>query len=115
MEDTMHLPGWREAKVIGIRGDNLRDLKRAFSMKGQFLGREVDLQVMRVKPDLCSYFPRGELHSNPFFFCLSCLSMSSGSLFASSIEKFKSFVESRKECISKQGIGLELEAHHEQE
>ena len=92
VEDSMHLPGRREAKAVGVRGDNLRDLKGAFSLRGQFLGREVDLQVMRVKPDLCSYFPGGELRSNPFFNSLSCLSMGSGSLFASSIKDFESFV-----------------------
>jgi len=85
MEDTMHLPGRREAKAVGIGRDNLRDFEGAFSLRGQFSGREVDLQVTGVKPDLCSYFPRGELRFNPFFNCLSGFSMSSGSLFASGI------------------------------
>ena len=85
MEDAMHLPGRREVKAVGVWGDNLRDLTGTFSSRGQFLGGEVDLQVMRVEPDLCSYFPGGELHSNSFFYCLSGLSMGSSSLFASSI------------------------------
>jgi len=88
----MRLPNRREAKAVGIRGDNLRDLKGAFSSRGQFSGGEVDLQVMRVKPNLCSYFPRGELRSNSFFNSLGCLSMSRGCLFASSIKEFESFV-----------------------
>ena len=81
----MHLPGRRKAKVVGVWGDNLRDLKRAFSARGQFSGGEVDLQVTRVKPDLCSYFPGGELCSNPFFNSLSSLSMGGGGLLASGI------------------------------
>jgi len=85
MENTMHLPGRRKAKVVGVMGDNLRDLKGAFSSKGQFSGGEVDLKVMRVKPDLCSYFPRGELHSNSFFNSLSYLSVGSRRLFVSGI------------------------------
>jgi len=115
MKDAVHLPSRREAEVVGIRRDNLRDFKGAFLSRGQFLEREVDLQVMRVKPNICSYFPRGELCSNPFFHSLSCLSMGGGSLLASGIKDFKSFVESGKECLSNWGIGLGLEAHHEQE
>jgi len=45
MEDSMHLPGRREMEVVGIWGDDLRDLERAFSLRGQFSGGEVDLQV----------------------------------------------------------------------
>ena len=115
VEDAMHLPGQRELKVIGVRRDNLGDFKRAFSLRGQFSGREVNLQVTRVEPDLCSYFPGGELHSNPFFDSLSCLSVGGGSLFASSIKDFKLFIESGKECLSNRGVGLGLKAHHEQE
>ena len=85
MEDAVDLPGRREVKAIGIRGYDLRDLKGAFLLRGQFLGGEVDLQLVRVKPDLRSYFPRGELHSNPFFNRLSCLGVSGRSLFASGI------------------------------
>jgi len=115
MKDIVHIPDQRKTKMIGIREDNLKDFKGALLLKGQFLRREVDLQVSRVKPDLCSYFPGGELCSNPFLDCLSCLSMSSGSLFVSSIEKFKLFVKSREECLSNWRIGLGLKAHHEQE
>jgi len=115
VEDAMHLPGQRESKAIGVRGDNLGDFERAFSSRGQFSGREVNLQVKRVKPDLCSYFPGGELHSNPFFDSLSCLSVGGGSLFASSIEDFELFIESREECLSNQRVGSGLKAHHERE
>jgi len=115
MKDAMHLPSRREVEVVSIRRDNLRDLKGVFLSKGQFSGRKVDFQVMRVKPDLCFYFPGAELHSNPFFYYLSCFSMGSGSLFASSIKDFELFVESREECLFNWGIGLGLEAHHERE
>jgi len=43
VEDAMHLPGRREAQAIGIGGDNLGDLERTFSSRGQFSGGEVDL------------------------------------------------------------------------
>jgi len=45
VEDAVHLPGRREAKVIGVGRDNLRDFKGAFSLRGQFSRGEVDLQV----------------------------------------------------------------------
>jgi len=48
MEDTMHFPGWRKMKAIGIRGDHLRDLEEAFLTRGQFSRGEVDLQVSGV-------------------------------------------------------------------
>jgi len=115
MKDSVHLPGRREAKTVGVWGYNLRNLEGAFSSRGQFSGWEVDLQVMRVKPNLCSYFPGGKLRSNLFFYCLSCLGVGGGSLFVSSIEDFESFVESRKECLSNWRVGSGLEAHHEQE
>jgi len=35
VEDTMYLPGWREAKAIGVRRDNLRDLEGALSSRGE--------------------------------------------------------------------------------
>jgi len=41
--------------------------------------------------------------------------VSSGSLFASGIKKFKVFVESREECFSNWRVGMGLEAHHEEE
>jgi len=85
MEDTVHFPSRGKGKAVGIRGDDLRDFEGALLSRGQFSGGEVNLQVMRVELDLCSYFPGGELHSNPFFDCLSCLSMGSRSLFVSSI------------------------------
>jgi len=34
MEDSMHLPGRREVKAIGIQGDNLRDFEGAFLSRG---------------------------------------------------------------------------------
>ena len=34
MEDFMHLPGRREAKVVGVRGDDLKDLEKTFSSRG---------------------------------------------------------------------------------
>jgi len=43
VEDSVHLPGRREAKAVGIQGDNLRDLEGAFSSRGQFLEGEIDL------------------------------------------------------------------------
>jgi len=113
MEDAMHLPSWWEAKAIGIGGDNLRDFKRAFSSRGQFSGREIDLQVMGVEPDLCSYFPRGELCSNLFFDCLCGFSVGGSSLFVSSIKKFKSFVKGRKEHLSNGWVGSRFKTHHE--
>jgi len=85
MEDAVHLPGRREVKAVGVWRDNLGDLEGAFLTRGQFSGGEVDLQVTRVKPDLCFYFPGGELCSNPFFNCLSGLCVGSRSLLASSI------------------------------
>ena len=48
MEDAMYLPGQREVKAVGVRKDNLRDLEGAFSMRGQFLGGKVDLQVLEI-------------------------------------------------------------------
>jgi len=100
MEDTVHLPSRREAKVIGVGGDNLRNLERAFSLRGQFPRGEVDFQVVRVQQNLHSYFPRSKLCSNPFLYHLSGLSVSSGSLFTSGIQKFETFVESREEHLS---------------
>jgi len=85
VEDSVHLPGRGETKAVGIWGDNLTDLEGALSSRGHFSGKEVDLQVTRVKPNLCSYFPGGELRSNPFFDCLSCLGVGGGSFFASGI------------------------------
>ena len=41
VEDTMHLPSRQELKAVGIGGDNLRDLKGFFSLRGQFSGREL--------------------------------------------------------------------------
>jgi len=35
MEDTVYLPGWREAKAIGIWRDNLRDLEGTLSSRGK--------------------------------------------------------------------------------
>jgi len=87
VEDAMHLPGWWESKAVGVRGNNLRDFEWAFSSRGQFSRGEVNLQVSRVKPYLRSYFPRGELCSNPFFDCLSGFGVSGGSLFAGSIKE----------------------------
>jgi len=115
MEDTMHLPGRRKAKVIGVRGNNLRDFEGAFLTRGQFSGGEVDLQVTRIKPNLCSYFPGGKLCSNSFFNSLSCFSVSDGCLFASSLKDFKSFIKSRKERLSNRRVRSGLEAHHERE
>jgi len=43
MEDAMHLPGGQKAELVGIWGDNLRDFERAFLMRGQLSGGEVDL------------------------------------------------------------------------
>ena len=115
MEDSVHLSSRREAKVLGIGRDNLRDFKRAFLSRGQFLGGEVNLQIMRVEPNLYSYFPGGELHSNPFFDCLSSLSMSGGGLFVSSIKEFETFVKSGKECLSDRGVSLGFKIHQEHE
>jgi len=113
VEDTVHLPSRREAKAVGIRGNNLRDLEGAFLSRGQFSEREVDLQVTRVKPNLCSYFPGGKHCSNLFFDCLSSLSMDGGSLFVSSIQEFESFVESGKECLPNRRVCSGFEIHHE--
>jgi len=115
VEYSVHLPCRREVKVIGIWGYNLGDFEGALSSRGQFLGREVYLQVTKVEPNLCSYFPGGELRSNPFFNCLSCLSMGGRCLFASSIEEFKSFIEGREECLPDWGVSSEFKTHHEQE
>ena len=113
MEDAVHLPSGRELKVVGIWGNNLRDLKGAFSLRGHLSRREVDLQVLEIQPDLHFNFPEGDLCSNPLLNGLSGLSVGSGGLFVSSIEKFKMFVESGEECLSDQGVGSGLETHHE--
>jgi len=113
MEDTMHFPSRWEVEAIGVWGDNLRDFERAFSSRGQFSGREVNFQVMRVEPNLCSYFPRGELCSNLLFHCLSRFSVGSSGLFLSSIERFKSFVNGREECLPDWQISSGFETHHE--
>jgi len=115
MEDTMHLPSGREAKAIGVWGDNLRDLERAFSLRSQFSGREVDFQVTGIKPYLRSYFPRGKFGSNPFFDCLSGFSVGGSSLSMGGREKFESFVKGGEEHFPKGGVGSGLEAHHERE
>ena len=115
MEDTMYLPGRRETKAVGIWRDNLRDLKGAFPSRGQFSRRKVDLQVTRVEPYLRSYFPRGELCSNPFFDSLSGLGMSSRSLFSSGIKEFESFVKSREERLPDCRVGSGFKTHHERE
>jgi len=115
VENAMHLPSGRETKAVGIWGDNLGDLEGALSARGQFSGREVDLQVAGVKPYLCFYFPRGKLCSNPFFDCLSGFSVSGSSLFTSSIKEFKSFVKGREEHFPNRGVGSGLKAHHERE
>jgi len=115
MEDSMHLPGRRESKAVGVWGDNLRDLEGAFLSRGQFSTGEVDFQVTRVKPNLHSYFPRGKFRSNSFLDCLSGLSMGGSSLFSGSIEEFKSFVEGREERFPNRGVGSGFKTHHERE
>ena len=115
MENTVHFPGWWETKVIGVWGDNLRDFKRTLSLRGQFSGREIDLQVTGVEPNLCSYFPRGKLSSNPFFDCLSGLSVGGSSFLASSIKKFESFVKGREEHLPNWWVGSGFKTHHERE
>jgi len=115
VEDTMYLPGWWETKAIGVWGDNLRDLEGAFSSRGQFSRRKVNLQVSRVEPYLRSYFPRGKLCSNPFFDSLSGFSMSGRGFFPSSIKEFESFVKGREECLPNRGVGSGFKTHHERE
>jgi len=113
MEDAMHLPGRWESKAVGVRGDNLRDFKWAFSSRGQFSRGEINLEVTGVKPYLRSYFPGGELSSNPFFNCLGGFGVSGGSLFASSIKEFESFVKGREERFPNRGVGSGFKTHHE--
>jgi len=115
MENPMHFPGWREAKAVGIGGDDLKDFEGAFSARVHLSRGKVNLQISGVKPDLHSYFPRGELHSNPFFDCLSSLGMSGGGFLASSIKEPKMFVESGKKCLSNGQVSLWFKTHHEGE
>jgi len=115
VEDAMYFPSWREAKVVGVRGNDLRDLEWTFLSRGQFSGREIDLQVSRVKPYLRSYFPRGKLCSYSFLDSLSSLCVSSRSLFSSSIEEFELFVKGREEHFPDHRVSSGLEAHHERE
>ena len=113
MEDTMHLPSRREVKAVGVRGNHLRDLERAFSLRGQFSGGEVDLRVTRINPDLRFYFPGGKLCSNPFLYSLRCFSVGGGGLLADGVQEFKIFVESGEEGLPNQWISSGFKAHHE--
>jgi len=115
VEDTMYLPGWWEVKAVGIRGNDLRDLEGALSSRSQLLGGEVNLQVVGVKPNLRSYFPGGKFCSYTFFDSLSSLGVSGGSLFASSIKEFESFIKGREERFPNCGVSSGLKAHHERE
>jgi len=112
VENAMHFPSWWETKAIGVWGDNLRDFKRAFSLRGQLSAREIDLQVTGVEPDLCSYFPRGEFCSDLLFDCLGGLSVGSSSLFVSSIQKFESFIKGREEHLPNGWVGSGFKTHH---
>ena len=115
MEDAVYFPSRWEAKTIGVRGDNLRDLERTFSSRGELSGGKVDLQVMEIKPYLRSYFPGGKLSSNPFFDSLGSLRVGGRGLFTSSIKEFESFVKGREERLPDRGVSSGFETHHERE
>jgi len=115
MENAVYFPSWREAKAIGIGGDDLGDLKWALSSRGQLSGREVDLQVSGVEPYLCFYFPGSKLCSNSFFDSLSGLCVGGRSLFSSSIKEFESFVKGGEECLPNCWVCLGFVTHHERE
>ena len=69
MEDGMDLPARGDAEAEGHAGDHFFNFERTHSFHLQFLGT-IHVKVSCFKPDLVSYFPRGEFRGNPFLHSL---------------------------------------------
>ena len=69
MEDRVNLPPGGNTEVECCMGDHFFHFERTSSFHLKFLG-SIHVKVGGLKPDLVSYFPRGEFGGYSFFYFL---------------------------------------------